>query len=246
VALGNSEKSVLYPLLQLMSSASSDGDGSRKAVLHWIPFHRVEVVRRFSDVSHLSSEFPFLEEFAKLFENFAESKIKSGEGWENLFVAVVLIRCIAGQSDDNILPFEAESISYQTNFAGDQNTNNVDTFLEGILDPGTYPHISVYYPDHAQFEVYDVIVVYFRDAGDKKIYGYQLREGVKLSVKDARQGFEKSFVIRGKTAKKEWQDRGWICPDDDALSRFFGESGRHWTPSRWEELETDEDMQDST
>ena len=47
----------------------------------------------------------------------------------------------------------------QDAFDGDFGTSSVNTFVTGIIMPQAYPHIAVYYPSHAKFEAYDVIVI---------------------------------------------------------------------------------------
>ncbi len=40
-------------------------------------------------------------------------------------------------------------------------TQNLQEFVAGIREPKSFPHVAVYYPSHASFELYDVIVAHF-------------------------------------------------------------------------------------
>jgi hypothetical protein len=111
--------------------------------------------------------------------------------------------------------------------------------LVGALEkPKALPHIVVYYPQQFQFQVYDVVVAAYDEAGNRKLYGYHLKKGrISKDAKEAVAGFSASYWIQGRTSRKNRpQDDRWTCVDDAALKSFFGHSGQYWTPSRWADL----------
>jgi hypothetical protein len=219
---------VLLPLQQLMTVV----DGER---VQWIPFHMMEVLRIFS----LGSGLRRLEEIVQLFNAFKDAKESSGDGWESLFVAVLLIRCWAQLSDQFLLPVEFEppgTFSYNKPFEGTFATDDVDEFVNGIKEPSSFPHIAVYYPTHAKFPLYDVIVAYFDEWQKRRLYGYQLKEGKALPKKFAMSVFEESFVIRGEAAEEPEMGKKWVRASEEQIDTFFGVSGQHWTPRRWKQL----------
>jgi hypothetical protein len=77
---------MLSPLQQLIDTVSVD-DGTGR--VRWIPFHMMEALRKFSSWEG----FRDLEDIVRLFNAFKNAKESSGDGWEPLFVAVLLIRC---------------------------------------------------------------------------------------------------------------------------------------------------------
>jgi hypothetical protein len=199
----------------------------------------MEVLRKFSAEQGLKG----LEEIVRMFNAFKDAKESSGGGWENLFVAVLLIRSWAQMSDDCLLPFELDGHTFSFNRHFDVSassfaTNDLDAFVAAIKQPLTYPHVSIYYPSHASFQVYDVIVAHFPDPGKPHLYGYQLKEGKeKPTEKHAvGAGFKKSFWIRGVPPKKQTAEHDWKRSSKEEIDAFFGVSGQHWTPEQWKEL----------
>jgi hypothetical protein len=101
------------------------------------------------------------------------------------------------------------------------------------LDPSCHevPVISVYYPPHAQFTKYDILLAYWDETGKRAmLVGYQLKEGADCgrTCVDL-EHFEKSFLIRGKAAKKTNTVKQWVVPSDTM-------SASDWSPKRWREL----------
>ena len=223
----------LKPLSCLMAARRTDN----RFVVEWIPFHMMEVLRRFSAERGLKG----LEEIVRAFNAFKDAKESSGDGWESLFVAVLLIRCWSQMSDRCVLPFDFKptgSFSYNEPFDGACNfaTQNVDEFVAGIKKPSSFPHVSIYYPTHASFHLYDVIVAHYDDGGLRKLYGYQLKEGKTLPKEIAMTVFEGSFAIRGEAAQVPGMGKDWVRLSEHQIDTFFGVSGHHWTPRRWKAL----------
>ena len=187
----------------------------------------------------LGSGLRRLEEIVQLFNAFKDAKESSGDGWESLFVAVLLIRCWAQLGDQFLLPVEFEppcTFSYNKPFEGNFATQSVHEFVAGIREPSSFPHIAVYYPTHAKFPLYDVIVAYFDEWQKRRLYGYQLKEGKALPKKFAMSVFEESFVIRGEAAEEPEMGKKWVRASEEQIDTFFGVSGQHWTPRRWKQL----------
>ena len=95
-------------------------------------------------------------------------------------LAVLRIRCWSQMSDQCILPFDIKetcTFSYNEPFSGTCNfsTQKVAEFVEGIQSPSSFPHVAVYYPSHASFHLYDVLVAHYDDGHVRKLYGYQLK-----------------------------------------------------------------------
>jgi hypothetical protein len=224
---------LLRPLEPLMATRKL----GMESVVEWIPFHMMEALSTFSSLQGLKR----LEEIVRLFNAFKDAKESSGDGWESLFVAVLLIRCWAQTSDRCILPFEFEppcTFSYNEPFSWncDFATQSVNEFVAGIDEPAIFPHIAVYYPTHSSFQLYDVIVAHFRAPGKRRLYGYQLKEGKALPKDFAMPVFDGSFVIRGEAAKVAGMGKDWVRTSEQQIDSFFGVSGQHWTPRRWKQL----------
>ena len=219
---------VFPPLLQLMTTVSQDH-------IQWIPFHMMAALETFSCEHGLKR----LEAIVRLFHAFKEAKVSSGDGWESLFVAVLLIRCWSQSSDECILPFvigETCTFSYNEPFNGNFATQRVAEFLTGIQPPSSFPHVAVYYPAHASFPCYDVIVAHYDPWEVRRLYGYQLKEGKAPPKEGAMSDFERSFVIRGEAARMTGMGNDWVRPSADGINAFFGVSGQHWTPQEWKKL----------
>lgn len=80
---------------------------------------------------------------------------------------------------------------------------------------------SIYYPGHARFEAYDIIVVVWK--GDsRQLYGYQLKEGSQASIGLAYvKVFDTSYLIRGAAAKGIKSIRLYQAIIDENLRPFL-------------------------
>ncbi len=225
---------VMEPLQCLMVARKL---GTSTAI-EWIPFHMMEVLSTFSQLPGLPG-MRNLEEIVRLFNAFKDAKESSGDGWECLFMAVLLIRCWAQMSDRCLLLFEIKptfTFSYNEPFNGNFATQSVHEFVAGIREPNSFPHIAIYCPSHASFQLYDVIVAHFDEWHVRRLYGYQLKEGKALPKDFAMPIFEDSYVIRGEAAKVAGMGRDWVRPSEQQIDAFFGVSGQHWTPRQWKQL----------
>jgi hypothetical protein len=231
---------VPHPLLQLMDTWRETGESLK---VRWIPFHMMEVLRVFATFGSIDDNTVFvLKRIEGLFNDFKRAKEYSGDGWEALFVITLLIRSKAECFGTSLLPLEmvhVVNVTFNEPFKGIVpfgEIKQVDEFIEALVEPELFPHIAIYWPAHAQFEHYDVIVAVYTARGSRKLYGYQLKEGTSIGKAQASHLFTKSFVVRGNAAENSSQIRGWYVASTNEICEFFGESGRNWTPTRWKAL----------
>jgi hypothetical protein len=250
---------VMLPLLSLMNSLSLEGKG----VIQWIPYHMVDVLYHFASSDCIPAPLRrILHNLVDLFNDFRRQSNQSGVGWQAAFVIVLVIRCLTGLFGDqtilNVSFHHPPTFTFYQPF----NLEKVDDLLSKIPDQGPHqnqnqnqnqnlnqnqnqnqiPHIDVYYPKHAKFQTYDVIVVAYVSGGHfgRRMFGYQLKEGDKLPENDPIPDIY-SYVIRGSAAKKDSQSGGdWKVPSEDNINQFFGISGRIFTPNVWRDLNVKE------
>jgi hypothetical protein len=237
-------------------------DTDKEKKIRWIPYHLQFVMKMmYQHAFPHSSKYRQLS-FAvqALCNGFYTAKEHSGDGWESLFVLFLLVRCIVAEphkrdSDATSLlhPVAGESLLPKHWFGGTefphvtynssyQNSNRLfsecdkwNDLLEG-LQLEAAPQLSIFYPPHATFQVYDVIVVYSKDKKVLETYGYQCKEGKVNSKHDPDPDIIRSFVLKGDSPQESKLHRGWLTPSTTDMDGFFGESGRHWTPREWRRL----------
>jgi hypothetical protein len=242
-------RSVPEPLLFLMDPLSVP----KGNVVRWIPFHMQNVLMEFSEYVSLPLQTIILS-VDKLFEKFCDAKYNSGEAWEALFVIALLIRVASHTFDESIFPkplnFSAQySYSYNELFCDKPNgksleeVHKLEEYISCFKMPGIVPHIAVYYPQHSNFEAYDVIVAAYDENRNRVLYGYQLKEGAKrpAATTPPSEKFKHSVWVRGQAANfGNSSGTGWQVPSTGDIETFFGESGRHWTPAAWKRLSNSE------
>jgi hypothetical protein len=102
--------------------------------------------------------------------------------------------------------------------------------------PQQYPHVSVYYPQNAEFEMlYDIVIAIYHKPGHRVLYGYHLKESNKIPKDPVSEMFSLSVLVRGQPAESGAKEL-WTIPSEKQIESFFGESGRHWTPTAWRTL----------
>lgn len=216
--------------------------------IRWIPYHLQFV---FETMSDLDFEFSFLaEKMRDLCNLLLETKEKSGEGWEGLFVLFLLARCLTRMPDETFVPdkwFELGvpvtvvfNESYDSRKNRDVPMSECKTWNELkaglVFDDG--PQLTVLYPTHSSFEVYDVFVVYSNGGKRQSVYGYQLKEGDDSRKRKANKEIN-SLYVKGAAPQKQRTRQGWITPNDEKIDIFFGCSGKYWTPKHWRLLSKD-------
>jgi hypothetical protein len=231
-------KLVFAPLLHLM-------DTGKVGNISWIPYHMTEVLRDFGRSASLSQSMRLgLGHVVEHFQQFRDSKEGSGDGWEALLVATLLMRALSGKFDTTCFKlngaFQAPACTVSFNMLLERNDAHrilsVDEFVDQIREPYSYPHIGIFCPHHASFEDVDVIVAAWSEKGKRILYGYQLREGKKLPQKMANSLFNSCWAIRGDPPKKGKDVLGWAPVNASDVNEFFGYSGKQWTPKRWKKL----------
>ena len=181
---------------------------------------------------------------SKLCQRLHDAKEASGDGFEGLFVLLLLARCIATMPDDYYVParwFHASPVvhfnsAYDHNGRSCNECTSWEQLKEGLV-LGSGPQISIFYPQHASFNAYDAVALYINRGELFEIYGYQLKESSSSKTRDVEDSFTKNFFIRGLSLKDSREsNNGWIFPGDDKLDEFYGESGKYWTPKWWKRL----------
>jgi hypothetical protein len=239
--LDGSIRNIPVQLLELVDIAADPETGTN--FVRWIPFHMQYVLESMSQNSTFSGEFRSCTQgLAELFTSFKTAKKESGDAWEALFTIVLLIRCLCGKFNGRLLPLSGDfaSVRYNTPYLGDNFfSKKLSEFLDGVPVSGgnSLPAISVYYPGHAKFETYDVIVAAWDAAGTRSLYGYQCKEGSSIPSVFANQSmFNGSYLIRGAPVKNDQSVRLWTTPSESQLDLFFGKSATQWSPKAWKRL----------
>lgn len=247
------------PLQELTTTDLKD-DGTQ--IFRWIPFHMHYVLDR------ISQDCPYVDAHMRhclssgivdLFRQFAGTKWEAGDAWEALFLIVLIVRCLTETFDETVVPLRPLITgSIQVQYNGPLNghvdffreTNPVD-FVDGIplrswVPAGTCA-LSIYYPGHARFEAYDVILAFWTADGSRLLYGYQLKEGSTIPAVFAfDQVFTKCFLIRGKAMQGRRSVRLWHSVSDTELDNFFGVSAVQWSAKQWRKLQEKPDANDSS
>ena len=187
-----------------------------------------------------------------IYENlytYLGSKEGSGDAFEALFIVVATIRCLSVTFESKVLPLkdvgEDLIVKCDAPFLGNNFNTEEDPekFVKCI--PDTLPkedqgsdQVSIYFPGHARFQAYDVIIAFWRRGNEKRtLYGYQLKEEQstgKAFVYD--KVFDSSYLIRGQPAKTS-SIRMFAACSEEQVDAFFGISGSQWTPRAWKALQ---------
>jgi hypothetical protein len=232
------------PLLQLMSVSPVEGQGK----IIWIPYHMIHVLQSIMDIATLS---PMIREVVQIicdmFHGFETGKVSGGDSWEALFVISAIVRVATGHFCSllplDIVSFANSRVSYnylwnQKQAAADfSHITTMEQLIDGLTPPPSYPHVAVFYPPHARFEMYDLLVVTYLRADFREIYGYQLKEGRVIPKKEASDLCQHSYVIRGFATEREELLRGWKVASDEEIDQFLGVTGVCLTPKKWRSLE---------
>jgi hypothetical protein len=252
--LTGDELAVDKHLLELMTTDVTDDD---TMILRWIPFHMVYVIEQVStQCLHLPMPLSkCLKSIADLFIQFSDAKWEGGDAWEALFLIVLLIRCLTNSFDDEVVPLDSfipndvnVSVAYNNPLKEhcDFHTADVEEFIASIPEvshakPGECA-ISIYYPNHASFEVYDVILAFWNVKGERYLYGYQLKEGKTIPKNGPKSPdlFCRSFLIRGLATQQSSTVNRWSSVSEAQLDKFFGVSAKQWSAKKWKELQDEE------
>lgn len=232
---------------QLHMILDTAGNERGPSVIRWVPFHLSYVLHRLAKASKLPyTTREIASNMQKLCDSLHDSKTFSGDGWEGIFVLFLLARCLTGESDEYFVPskwfLEEPKVLYNNPYNSQStpligNCKNLKELLEGVA-PGTKPQLSILFPTTSRFETYDVLAVYSKDGQNQSIYGYQLKEGsASVSKADATGVVERSFWVQGKSPENDVSKKHWEIADKASIDKFYGESGKHWTPEQWRKFE---------
>jgi hypothetical protein len=233
---GNKKK-VPQELMPLMD-VTDNGD------VRWILFQIGQVLKTLTSLSSNEKVSKGLRSnllaMDSLIAAFKDAKTESGEAWESLFVLVLLIRCLTGQGHEIMgaagIAFTPAPVTFSRG-----NEKTVIDLLDRINKekPESGPQISLYYPHHAKFPLYDCVLVAWDEDGNRtSTIGYQLKQGNSGAKDSPSEDMTESYVIKGSPNKKDGTNNGWVVPSGDTLNAFFGESGKQWTPEKWKEIES--------
>jgi hypothetical protein len=222
---------------------------NQREVAHWIPYHLCAILYSLSCVHRISAPVrQCLKAICSHFGTFHSHKVQSGDGWESLFVIVLLTRCLTKEFG-TLVPVPAAFGDVEVPTTWNQpfidsvnfHAEKVDEFVGGIPVQRQEKSIAVYFPTNAKFQAYDVILAYWGEDKERKLIGYQLKEDSTLPKDIAmEQLFKVSYVIRGAARNKDFCTRRWTIPSDQALAQFFGDSAWYWTPKYWTALKNGE------
>jgi hypothetical protein len=125
-----------------------------------------EVLVRFSRVPFLSPQLAIvIKNIGLLFDQFRSSKEDNVDGWECLFVIVLLIRVATGLFENTILPLKWPAGTYSFSYNAHTSVHGFDTDLDAYLNsmaqPKSVPHVAIYYPQPSPILAYDVIVAVY-------------------------------------------------------------------------------------
>jgi hypothetical protein len=201
-------------------------------------------LEKFGDNKKLSDSLRNgLQQIASYLSKVPDAKEHAGDGWEALFMATLLMRAHAGKFDASCFRLrglgKSYGVSFQVPFKGHDAhlITYVDEFVNRITKPKTFPHVAIYYPDHASFEEVDVIVaVWESETSKRRLFGYQLKEGKTMPEKAGNVVFEKCWPIRGDPPENATKCRNWQPYNQSDADEFFGLSGSRWTPTEWVHL----------
>lgn len=237
-----SVSSVPVELQELMTAEQTEND----VILHWIPCHLEYLLK---EMWQNCKKLPNRECMARIYEhlfNYLGSKTGSGDAFEHLFIVVIIIRCLSATLESKVLPLldvgEDVVVKCDTPFLGKNFNTEEDpeAFVAEIpmkLQDQGCDQISIYYPGHAKFQAYDVIVAFWKVGQPRKLYGYQLKEGADVGKPFAYDNlFAASYLIRGAATKSAHSVRLFMSCSEEQLDSFFGVSGNQWTPKAWKEL----------
>ena len=121
-----------------------------------MPFHFQYVMQTLSGKLHKQNRL-LAEALASLFAQLLESKQRSGDGWEGLFILFLLARCIAGKHENYFIPDHwFENISVNVTYNSYSNTGlplsscKNWAMLKKVILPAEAPTIALLYPSHAR------------------------------------------------------------------------------------------------
>ena len=240
------------PLYKLLATRSVE-DKRMPQKISWVPF-LLEYVLRTLNFEDTNLDVA-TSAMADLLHNFKHARKGSGDAWENLFTFQLLARCFARQSDGVFVPegwFRFKHVKVEYNeperLPGELSSYKTWQAVLKNIQLTEAPTIFIFFPVCANFHTLDVMILYWEGMKLMDVFGYQLKEGnempgvksiapaaaIQLAYRNTRN--VKSFWVNGKPTQKKLVTNGWSRQPETVIDRFFGESGRYWTPMQWSAL----------
>ena len=131
-----------------------------------------------------------LQKICMLFGQFKDAKTYGGDGWEALFGIVLLVRILTKQSDHSIdlTHFLSTNIAFKSSYNSPitvtakqqfEDFQDIGALMAAIPKKQDGARVAIYYPSHASFKQYDMLVVMWNEAGDWfKTIGCPLRASI--------------------------------------------------------------------
>ena len=226
-----------------LDATGAGGPGTER--VRWSPHHLEFVLTNL--ILDDKNDDKLAKSMGSLCKSVLQSKESSGDGWEALFVLFLLARCITESWQEPILSAfdglfkkaDQPVVLFDSPFVGEfKSYDQCECWadLKKEIVPGEAPAISIYYPTHARFKAYDVILVISENKAVRRVIGYQLKEGSNDATQDVEPEFHHSFVLKGLSPSESRCKLNWTIPSDEKIDEFFGVSGMHWTPKQWKKL----------
>ncbi|GKY92129.1 hypothetical protein MPSEU_000184300 [Mayamaea pseudoterrestris] len=241
------ENDVPLELRKLVTTRPDLDVAGREVVkISWVPFN-LQFVLAMSTLDERNWFDEGLHSLNQLCNHLKTTKESSGKGYEYLFAIAYLARCIAGLPFDNLLPrewfmdsgLEVEFNPYRQEVGGFlEDCCDWDQLEKGIDYSGPQPKLAVFLPTNPRFERFDIVALLITNGRISDRRAFQVQQATHNPSHEPWPGFEHtSFLVKGDSPQRSHTNaKGWNVVGDDDLERFFGESGKHWTPKVWRHL----------
>ncbi len=160
--------------------------GSRQII--WLLLHLERVLYKCQRTKNLTESLHAMVALMhKLLSEFEQGKTGGEDSWEALFVLALLVRIVCREEDQLLFLLPTSVLAKCTmsyiglwNAFGDkkmppekkwlqcEDVETLEDFEMRITLPETFPHVTVYYPKHARFQVYDVIMAVYDEHGTRR------------------------------------------------------------------------------
>ncbi|GKY93023.1 hypothetical protein MPSEU_000270700 [Mayamaea pseudoterrestris] len=198
-------------------------------------------------------------ELVVLLHQFFSPELNGSDSWATGFVFMLVLRCAANSPDDYFLPkhwwyyksmpkvqvntFDGtlvKSLFQRRKIVSVSDCKSWRELKSGICIGEDPTIVILYAATSCLLGTYDVLVLYYNKK--KKIFhshGFLLNDGSSEALPRpmSRVVFD-NFIIAADTGSETALIRGWETPSENALSKFYGELARHWTPTEWNRVKS--------
>ncbi|GKZ01243.1 hypothetical protein MPSEU_001075300 [Mayamaea pseudoterrestris] len=225
--------------------------------LHWIPLH-MEYVLANVKLPDDCWQRAVADELVVLLERFFSPHANESDSWAAGFVFMLVLRCAANRPDDYFLPkhwwyyvsmpqvqvnsFDGtlvKSLFKRRRIVSVSDCKSWRELTSGIC-VGNGPTIVILYAANGRLlGTYDVLVLFYNKEKVVHSLGFLLNDGSSEALPRpmSRVVFD-NFIIQADTGSETALTRGWEIASENALSKFYGKLGRHWTPTEWNRLKS--------